>query len=103
MPGCSTRPQSCMLTYLSMRTAPVSRSISTPQKSKMKPWQSDEFISSASLGASSCGGGRPVVACREPRERQRVVGIAARAGAPVDEIHILCSDVELGGGAASKP
>ena len=50
------RPQSCMVTYLSMRTAPVTRSISTPQKSKMKPWQSDELISSASVGGVSSGG-----------------------------------------------
>jgi hypothetical protein len=45
-----------IVTYLSMRTAPVSRSISTPQKSKMKAWHSCALISSASLGASSCGG-----------------------------------------------
>ncbi len=45
-----------MVTYLSIRTAPVTRSISTPQKSKMKPWQSDELVSSPSPGASSCGG-----------------------------------------------
>src|SRR5207302_1656303 len=54
--GCSTRPQSCMVTYLSMRAAPVTRSISTPQKSKMKPWHSDELISSFAFGAASCGG-----------------------------------------------
>src|SRR5262249_57432248 len=39
-----------------MRTLPVMRSTSAPQKSKMKPWQSDELISSASVGAVSCGG-----------------------------------------------
>ncbi len=50
MPGCRMRPQSCMVTYLSIRTAPVTRSISTPQKSKMKPWQSEELTSSASVG-----------------------------------------------------
>ena len=47
-------PQSCIVTYLSMRAAPVTRSISTPQKSKMKPWQSEELISSPSVGAVSC-------------------------------------------------
>ena len=50
------RPQSCMVTYLSMRTAPVTRSTSSPQKSKMKPWQSDELMPSSSVGAVSCGG-----------------------------------------------
>src|SRR6266446_3939474 len=39
-----------------MRTLPVTRSISTPQKSKMKPWQREELISSASVGAVSSGG-----------------------------------------------
>src|ERR1044072_8257971 len=29
---------------------------STPQKSKMKPWQSEELIPSSSVGAVSCGG-----------------------------------------------
>ena len=85
-----------MVTYLSMRTAPVTRSISTPQKSKMKPWQSDELISSFSVGGVSSGGvqntvsrsawfssgdqaGRPVAGGGEPRERNGVVGIAACA------------------------
>ena len=42
-----------MVTYLSIRTAPVVRSISTPQKSKMKPWQSEALISSVSVGGVS--------------------------------------------------
>ena len=57
MPGCRMRPQSCMVTYLSMRTCAGDRGRSRPpQKSKMKPWQSEELISSASVGAVSCGG-----------------------------------------------
>ena len=34
-----------------MRTWALTRSTSTPQKSKMKPWQSEELIRSSSVGA----------------------------------------------------
>ena len=50
MPGCRMVPQSCMVTYRSIRVCSVVRSISTPQKSKMKPWQSEELMWSASSG-----------------------------------------------------
>src|SRR5579885_3912587 len=39
-----------------MRTLPVTRSTSTPQKSKIKPWQREELMASASVGAVSSGG-----------------------------------------------
>jgi hypothetical protein len=39
-----------------MLTAPEAASISTPQKSKMKPWHSELLTSSASFGAVSSGG-----------------------------------------------
>ena len=50
------RPASWNVTYLSIRTSPVSRSISTPQKSKTKPYVAELLISSASLGAFKLGG-----------------------------------------------
>src|SRR5690606_13903234 len=48
-----------------MRVAPVTRSISTPQKSKMKPWQSEELISSASVGVVSSGGDQNTVSRKD--------------------------------------
>src|SRR5258708_38732958 len=44
------------LTYLSMWITPVSRSTSTPQKSKTKPYTAELLISSAVFGASSTEG-----------------------------------------------
>ena len=95
-----------MVTYLSMRTAAVTRSISTPQKSKMKPWQSEELISSTSLGGVSCWrrpeyglaqcldffghqAWRPVAGGGEAGEGDGVVGIAARPHTAVGELDLV--------------
>ena len=89
------RPASCIVTYLSTRTSPVSRSISTPQKSKTKPYTAELLISSASLGAASSGGvqntvsrkrrgpwigeraWRPMARGGDTRKAQRIFRVAA--------------------------
>ena len=109
------RPQSCMVTYLSMRTAPVTRSISTPQKSKMKPWQSEELISSFSVGRRQFRrrpehglaqrldfvvghqARRPVAGGGQPRKCDCVVGIAARSRPAARELDLVGADIELRG------
>jgi hypothetical protein len=45
-------------------------STSTPQKSKMKPWQSDEVDAPSSVGAVSCGGVQNTVSRSLDRPRR---------------------------------
>ena len=105
----------------SIRTWPVTRSTSTPQKSKMKPWQSDELISSASVGAVSSGGvqktvsrmrldfirqqaGRPMARGGDARERDRAhPGCRCREDLAAREDEIFRRDIELRGGDPREP